>query len=209
MRSMMARPVLQSQVIVMLLSLGAAAGPAAKAFPDVAAGISRAANRDPLFSDQVIGAEMTACILTAYAYVRSRFNPYSGNRDSVGLYRLRAPYYPRVRAESLMHPESASLILTDLIRSSIKACKDRPAAERLGWVLALQYQRGDVDMSCRHVPPDAFEESRGILVLAKKLHESHFGGPTDPTDRRLALPEKTGPLVRHKRKALRESEKRT
>ena len=158
-------------VMSMMLSL---AGASHAPLPKIAQGIADAANQDPLFPKEVTGAEITACLLVAYAFIQSRFDTFGGGPKAIGLYRLRLPVSPRVSQETVTDPKSASLVLIDLVRTSAGVCKAKAANESLAWVLNLGSQRGPADMTTRRIKNTSWIMSRIIWGVAKELHRRYF-----------------------------------
>lgn len=114
-----------------MLSLGGADKHTLAAFPEIAQAVARASTVDPLFPDELAGAEATAAILLAVAWRSSRFQAYSRSGPYLGLFRLRPPVSPPVTAQSLLLPRSSTLLAVDLLRYSFTTQRAAPLSDRL------------------------------------------------------------------------------
>lgn len=160
------RAVSETVVVRILHALGAAQT-WRRTYPETAAGIARAANTDPLFVDLEEGAELTACILVAAAWEASRLHPYAPGVSGVGLFRIRPPSEPRLRANLLTLPRSAAREAVRLMRTSSSVCTRMPWEERLAWYF---------DLGSTHLAPstEARRRSSAVLVHAKQLFLHYF-----------------------------------
>ncbi len=161
-------------VMRMLYNVGGA-GQYAIVYAEIAEAIARASTSDPLFPAQKAGSEMTACILVALAWHRSKFAPYANTGRYVGLYQIRPPSYPVIPFSSLAIPREASLIAIDLIRESFVRCRTLLWSERLAWLHDLGATDGPVTTEITRARSDLAKRSTLTMSLARNIFEKTFG----------------------------------
>jgi len=169
---MIARAVAEPAIMAMLYFLEPS-GPHVPKYAEIANSIERASNHDPLFPDHVAGSEATASILTAIAFMESRFhtNAVGDNGRSFGLYQIQPPT-AKTDASLLLLPVNASLIATGLIHQSFEQCKHLPWTHRLSWYVA--------SAGCRSPHPVIVKKSMERLLLAQQLFARFFPQSTLP-----------------------------
>lgn len=118
-------------VYEMITDVGRHAPPVVRRwFPELAEAFTRAANDDPLFPDHEAGAEVTAAILVALAWLRSGFQRAVWGTQGVGLFQFRL-----VNGEDdrgiLGTSTGSAYVAIDQIRQSLSADHELPWFERL------------------------------------------------------------------------------
>jgi hypothetical protein len=155
----------------------------ARHYPEVADAICHAANTDPIFRDQPLGAAATACILTAEAFERSRFEAYK-SRDGgrrLGILQLPRPSTPRIAIDRMIRPKMNCLLGVDLMRMSFSKCAAMRWECRLFWLRRLGRPGGTgwddppLDPLDMGKDPGAATESAQSLVRARGMFERVYG----------------------------------
>lgn len=153
----------------------------ARYYPEIATGIERASNTDPLSREEE-GPVVTACVLVADAWESSSFHPYTIHGAQMGLFQIRPPLHPKLPAGALTTPASAALIAVDLIRQSSAACARLPWDERLAWYKDLGRNPGPADVRAGRLSAESRESSRRILRRARRTFIDAFGAEFALTD---------------------------
>lgn len=139
-------------------------------YPEIASGMARAANSDPLFPHHPAGSEATACLLVAAAWHATRFVRTAARGRTLGLYGIRIPPNARVRASTVMLASSSSLVAVDRIRESLRRSEGMPWGRRLAPLVAEQ--RGEREGA----PASQAAELEGasMMMLAERLLSRYF-----------------------------------
>lgn len=146
-------------------------------YAQIALGVVRAANEDPLFDSELTGAEVTACLLISHAKESSDLLPWARRgRSRHGLYQLIPPSSVRITINDLTDPLTASKYAIDLMRQSFVVCAPLPWPERLAWELELG-DRPQPSMDPLATTALSRQVSRTIMDCAKELFLRHFHEP--------------------------------
>lgn len=162
------------KIVISMLYFLAPNSPYIEKYGEISAAIAKAANEDPLFPHHGGGAEMTASILVALAYKESSFHQsvIGDKGKSFGLFQIQLPTAgPRIKANILLQPMSASKVAVDLIRRSFQQCEHRNWYERLSWYVASNGCPNHVII---------VKKSAERLILAGELYKKFFPDQTVP-----------------------------
>lgn len=131
-------PILRTWILAAITSLQPTA-PWDSTYSNTAEAIAEASAEHPLWGDE---SEFdTAAVLVAFAYTESRFNPlaegdcFDGKCHSFGLFQIN-PSHSQGERGSLFEPRSAALLALQLLQTSMRVCRARPAEERFAWYAA-------------------------------------------------------------------------
>lgn len=141
-----------------------------ESYPETASAMAEAADRDPLFSG-VSGKKQTVALLVAIADHESSFRQRveGDHGKSLGLFQIQPPTANR-DAEELFSPTISSRVAIELVRQSMRICRDRPLEERLSW-----YAGGGPTCPDH---PRALVASRQMFSLAKRVLALNGNGDT-------------------------------